>query len=100
MLYELFTLVDNAYDLAFLSINDKHNKDTFPKAQQLELKINQLRADLIQTLMERINGNEISFESGLVYKDVISAMEKIGDYIFNIQESILNTNQTSYIIEY
>ncbi|MBT4337081.1 MAG: hypothetical protein HOD63_00670, partial [Bacteroidetes bacterium] len=41
----------------------------------------------------RINLNELSFEVGMVYKDVISAMEKMGDYIYNIQETLFDKNK-------
>ncbi|MBT3300975.1 MAG: Na/Pi cotransporter family protein [Bacteroidetes bacterium] len=92
-LNELFELIDNAFDLAYLSINGKSNENTFKQARKLEFQINELRDDLIKNLMERINLNELSFEVGMVYKDVISAMEKMGDYIYNIQETLFDKNK-------
>ena len=87
-LKQMYQLLLKAYDLMQQGLEQNTNKDLFDKAFELELQINTKRDELLLELMLQINEKEVNFETGLVYKDVISSFEKIGDYIMNIHEAM------------
>ncbi len=54
----------------------------------LENRINELRKELRTTHIERLNEGACDVPSGLVFIDMLTSFEKIGDHAFNIAEGI------------
>jgi phosphate:Na+ symporter len=57
-------------------------------AQGLEAIINQMRSDLRMSHINRLNEGTCGIEQGLVFLDMLSSFEKIGDHAYNIAEAI------------
>lgn len=57
-------------------------------ASVLENRINELRKELRTTHIERLNEGACDVPSGLVFIDMLTSFEKIGDHAFNIAEGI------------
>ena len=72
-------------------INDNvmnHKTNIMTSAQGLETIINQIRSDLRLSHINRLNEGTCGIEQGLVFLDMLSSFEKIGDHAYNIAEAI------------
>jgi len=72
-------------------INDNimnHKTNIMTSAQGLETIINQMRSDLRLSHINRLNEGTCWIEQGLVFLDMLSSFEKIGDHAYNIAEAI------------
>lgn len=74
-----------------LLINDNitsRRKNIMTEAQALESTINQMRSDLRLSHIRRLDDGTCGIEQGLVFLDMLSSFEKIGDHAYNIAEAI------------
>jgi phosphate:Na+ symporter len=62
------------------------NGDILPQARTYEEKVNQLEDDLRDQHIRRLQEGTCQVESGLIYIDMLTNLEKIGDHSFNIAE--------------
>jgi phosphate:Na+ symporter len=74
----------------------KENVDLAPesidlvKARQMEKKINEKRNEVLDQHLDSMEKGEYKVKSGLFYKDLFSACEKLGDYVVNISVVLKN----------
>jgi len=67
----------------------QQKQDDFMKQSQiLEDEIDYLREEMRQEHIDRLRQKECTNEAGLMYSDMLSNFEKMGDYCYNIAESI------------
>ena len=59
------------------------------EAEEYENKTNVLRTKLKEEHMANLENNKYSYQSGVHYMDVIEECEKIGDYVVNVSEAVL-----------
>jgi len=64
------------------------NAGIMPTAEVLENRINELRKELRSRHIERLNEGACDVPSGLVFIDMLTSFEKIGDHAFNVAEGI------------
>jgi phosphate:Na+ symporter len=57
-------------------------------AKKAEREINQLRNQLRKSYLEKTEKGEYVFQSGIMYNDLFSSCEKIGDHIINVSEAM------------
>ncbi len=55
---------------------------------KIENKINKMRDDLKEAHYKRLEKGDYSTKAGVFYLDFITRLEKIGDHIFNVEESL------------
>ncbi|GLC88624.1 Na/Pi cotransporter family protein [Lysinibacillus piscis] len=60
---------------------------------ELESLIDDMEGKLRQKHIARLNAEECSGAAGVVYTDIVSNLERIGDHAVNIADSILGTRQ-------
>lgn len=53
-----------------------------------EREINNLRNQLRSNNVENINNRVYEYQSGIYYMDIINDLEKMGDYIINVVDTI------------
>jgi phosphate:Na+ symporter len=71
---------------------EEHNyKVNKSKAQKIETKINNFRNNLRNEHVHDIESEVYSYQCGTLYKDVFSESEKLGDYIYDVTESIVDS---------
>jgi phosphate:Na+ symporter len=66
----------------------KRKTNILSRAGTLEGDINKLRTDLRRAHIERLNRGDCDVDQGLIFIDMLSSFEKIGDHAFNIAQSI------------
>ena len=85
----LYSVVDKAYGIMIdnLSVKSGGNIE-LRRAVDCEMEINELRNTLREEEILKIEKNESDYQSSAYYIDVISEMERMGDYIINVSEAL------------
>ena len=58
------------------------------KANELEKEINKLRNKIRKEHLVNIETGEYNFASGIIYNDLFSSAERLGDHIINVSEAV------------
>jgi len=58
------------------------------EAIKAEREINQLRNELRTSYLEQAEKGKYKFQSGIMYNDIFSSCEKVGDHIINVTEAV------------
>jgi phosphate:Na+ symporter len=85
---EMFSLVEDAFEVMNQNLELDYRSVNMVNAQKAENKINKFRNKLKREHLEQIEQKNYSYTSGTIYNDLYSELEKLGDYIINISESI------------
>lgn len=86
----MFSYVQKAVDNMLVLLNDlEHQKESaIIVSYNCEREINNLRNQLRTNNIENINSRHYEYQSGIYYMDIISTMEKMGDYIINVVDTV------------
>ena len=68
---------------------EKEDQELANASLQREKRINQLNDELRNKNINRLNNGKSDVISGLIFSDIITHFEKIGDHSFNIGEAVL-----------
>lgn len=63
-------------------------------AQEIELKINSCRNEMRQRNVDDLKEKKYKYKSGSYYSDVFSLCEKLGDYVINVSEALLEYKES------
>jgi phosphate:Na+ symporter len=86
----MLDLVDEAFVIMIENLNAHHDEVTLEKASVAEERINTKRDELKKEYFENISNNhEYNIKGGMIYNDIFSALEKVGDHIINVSEAII-----------
>lgn len=86
----MLDLVDDAFVVMNENLNAHHDSVTLEKASVAEERINTKRDELKKQYFENISNNhEYNIKGGMIYNDIFSALEKVGDHIINVSEAIV-----------
>jgi phosphate:Na+ symporter len=58
---------------------------------RLEDQIDQMERQYQQSHIERLERNECSPEAGMMFSDILSALERVGDHATNIAFAVMNS---------
>lgn len=86
----MFDYVDRAMQAMLKILNNLEDVDEHDiiNSYNREREINNLRNQLRTTNVENINDRHYDYQSGIYYMDIISTLEKAGDYIINVVDTI------------
>lgn len=90
-LKEMYELVLDTVSLSVLAL-DKQSKDFAREVMSKEDRIDELERVLRKRHILRLNKGECSGQAGIIYADIISNLERVGDHAVNIAETILEEN--------
>ena len=65
-----------------------HNENFMNEADSLENTIDHMRENMRQGHISRLRSGDCALDPGLVFIDMLTNFEKIGDYCFNIAEAV------------
>jgi phosphate:Na+ symporter len=77
---KFLTMVVEAIDLGEV--------DMMPVAEEMENNIDTMRENMKNSHITRLQDESCSVDSGLIFLDMLSAFEKMGDYCYNIAQSL------------
>ena len=63
------------------------------KVKETEDKIDNMEKEFQQTHVQRLTENKCTAEAGMLYSDILSGLERVGDHATNIAFSILGNSK-------
>jgi phosphate:Na+ symporter len=87
-LVELIGKVGDAFDLMIENIEIGADDLNINKAVDLENEIDRLRNRLRKDHLKSIGDSDYNIESGMIYTNMFSSFERIGDHIINVSEAL------------
>ena len=89
-LEDMTAAVGNAYDVMIENLKAAHKGqlEGISNAYNAEDRINNLRNYLRDAEIEDIEGNRKNYQTSVYYMDIVSELEKMGDYIINISQNL------------
>jgi len=87
-LQELFSLVDHSLEIMDRHISGELHMIHMPDAVKAEKKINDYRDMLKEEHLASLKEEKYSHQTGIVYNELITQCEKIGDFALNVSESL------------
>jgi phosphate:Na+ symporter len=86
---QMFTLLDEAFDEMYSNLSIEYSDVNPLKAKELEKKINELRNQLKAEYLTSTDERPYKYEAGVVYSDIFSKCERLGDHIYEITQVIV-----------
>ena len=83
-------LVDNAYSVMItnLDLAERAELDEISNAYAAEERINGLRDHLRDEEINSLEDNRKNYQTSVYYMDIVSELEKMGDYMINISQAL------------
>ena len=86
----MIDLVDAAYEVMIANLSiPVHEISDISNATQAEVAINDLRDTLREEHLNNLEKPEYQYETGVFYMDIISELEKMGDFIINVSQTLI-----------
>ncbi len=87
---KMFDVVDKALEIMMENLNSPSYDDVSKdKANEAEKVINKTRSRLRKANLKRIGNADYDANMALVYSNVYASLEKVGDHIINVTESVV-----------
>ena len=89
-LEDMVDAVEKAYDAMIANLNAAHKGQLkgISNAYNAEDRLNNLRNYLRDAEIEEIESNRKNYQTSVYYMDVVSELEKMGDFIINISQNL------------
>jgi len=87
-LQELLGLLDIAFGVMQKNLDAEDGLVSIDEAVEAEQLINQKRDQLRRAHLKSIEAGDYNVRSGLVYNDLFSSCEKVGDHVINVSEAL------------
>lgn len=89
----MLVLLDEAIEIMHENLDMEYSKVTLERAEICENKINLLRNNLKE---EYATNKErgYKYEAGVIYSDIFTRCERLGDHIFKVTEAIVESNKS------
>jgi phosphate:Na+ symporter len=81
-------LLDNAFEEMILNLEQEGKVTSIEKAYGIEEKINKLRNQFRKDHIENVKQKLYSYNEGVIYNDIITHAEHLGDHIINVSEAL------------
>jgi phosphate:Na+ symporter len=87
---EMFELVDEAFKVMVENLKAHHGGVLLDPAKLTEQRINEKRDELRTEYLQSISDNQNhNIRGGLIFNDLFSSLEKVGDHIINVSEAVV-----------
>ena len=83
----LFDKVLEAYELMISNLSGNYSEINLDKSISLEVSINELRNDIRKKHFKSMEKGDYNAQSGLIYSNIFSSIERVGDHIINVSEA-------------
>jgi phosphate:Na+ symporter len=87
-LVEISELVDRAFAKMLENFDKSIDKVDIEGAKEIERLINEKRDELRNFHLQGLQEEDYNMRSGLIYNDLFSSYERIGDHIINVSEAL------------
>jgi len=90
-LNKMIDVIDSAFEVMNENLSSEYGTISLDKAIEQEKKINKLRDDLRKEHLKQLGTGE-NMDNALLYSNVFSSLEKVGDHIINVSEHVADKN--------
>src|SRR5690606_34647633 len=87
-LLEMIGLVDKAFLVMLRNLDAEDDEVALDEAMLMEQHINRQRDHLRRGHLKSVESGEQNIHTGLIYADLYSNCEKIGDHLINVSEAL------------
>lgn len=87
-LNQMFQLADVAYEVMLHNLEQHYHEINLGPAYEAEENINRYRNKLRKEHLKNVEEEKYKYQAGVIYNDLFSEAEKLGDYIINVSEDI------------
>ncbi len=86
-------LVDNAYEVMITNLKLAYDMqlDNINNAYAAEDRLNVMRNNLRDEEIEHIENNKKNYQTSVYYMDILSVLEKMGDFMINVSQELYKT---------
>ncbi|MCB9225408.1 MAG: Na/Pi cotransporter family protein [Crocinitomicaceae bacterium] len=88
-LHEMFDLIDEAFNVMVSNLGSDWEAVSIEEANAVESQINKKRDEMRKEHLQKMQEKDFHMESGMIYNDIFSSCEKVGDHIINVTEAIV-----------
>ncbi len=92
---KMFGYIDKALEEMLNNLEKDYSEVSIDKAYEIEKEINDLRNKLREENIANVKAKKYKYKTGVLYNELFSACEKLGDYIINVSESIRDSANKS-----
>jgi phosphate:Na+ symporter len=89
-LMEMLDLLEQAFVVMHRNLDVDTDLIQLDEAVEAEQRINHKRDQLRRLHLKSIETGDYNVKSGLVYNDLFSSCEKVGDHLINVSEALMN----------
>lgn len=90
---EMFKLVDKGFELTLDVLSHEDDAIDLTASKENEAKINELRKIMKKQNAKSLEENKYTYQSSVIYMDLVNICEILGDNLMNINEAILYKRQ-------
>ena len=87
-LNKMLDLLENAFEEMNTNLSSEYGHISVENSKKFEREINQLRNELRKSYLENAEKGEYKFQPGIMYNNLFSSCEKVGDHIINVTEAV------------
>ncbi|OIQ29794.1 MAG: Na/Pi cotransporter [Crocinitomix sp. MedPE-SWsnd] len=87
-LQEIFALVDKSLEVMVENLNADWGDASIEKAIEIENEINAKRDEMRKAHLKNLGSKEYNMGSGMVFNNLFSSCEKVGDHVINCSEAL------------
>lgn len=87
-LNEMLELVREAFTIMNKNLEAENRSISMQSAIDIEHRINKLRNKLRKKHLKDLESGEVNMQGALIYSNVFSSLEKVGDHIINVSEAV------------
>lgn len=87
-LLEMFDLLEESLEIMLRNQRGKFTHDMLEDAYVAEKNLNSKRNELRKVHLKSIENKDYQFQNGIIYKDLFSSVEKVGDHVINVSEAL------------
>ena len=91
----MFDLVSDSLDHMESNLKSENPEQYIDKANELETAINKYRNHLRKEYLNDVSKGSYNIQSGIIYNDIFSSLEKIGDHVINVSEALVMKEHSS-----
>jgi len=83
-------LVEISFQIMIENLEGENSQVNLDKAKEIEYRINSNRDELREEHLSNIKTGDYAsnIQGGLIYNDLFSSLEKIGDHVINVSEAL------------
>lgn len=87
-LEKMMNRIDDAFNTMENNLDAEYGTIIMDKAIAQEREINRYRNEMRKEHLENMQKEDYNLNSGMIYSDLFSSLEKVGDHIINVSEAV------------